>query len=329
MGIETDIKSPLLDEVSEIHSDKVKNKRNLKQDIYGAILAFVSGLIFVGNNTVIQWLKLDFADIIFVRSTIQISLIGSLCYFHKLSLFHSDKKNRFFMVLQGFLGGIMITVGFGCVSLMPLGDASTLIFSAPIFTMLFACCCLKHNLGPFRAILGIMLMVGAIFVVQPPFLFGSESKSELYYIGAILGVLTAALDGLVNISINFCSEVHSLVLLWWSGLGGLIVSFITLTFHSQAKILNLEFSEVSNQQWIAYVGMSLVGLLAYFCMTKSLQLIDPTVVSFIRSLEIIFAYIIQVVIMHEIPDYLAGIGAILVLICVGSIALQDFLLKKK
>ena len=59
------------------------------------------------------------------------------------------------------------------------------------------------------------------------------------------------------------------------------------------------------------------------------KLIDPTVVSFIRSLEIIFAYIIQVVIMHQIPDYLAGIGAILVLISVGSIALQDFLLKKK
>ena len=333
MGNETDIKSPLLtQEVSEIHSDKVKidSKRDLKQDIVGAILAFISGLIFVGNNTVIQWLKLDFADIIFVRSTIQIALIGSLCYFNKLSLFHSDndKKTRFFMVLQGFLGGIMITVGFGCVSLMPLGDASTLIFSAPIFTMFFACLCLKHSLGPFRAILGLMLMVGAILVVQPPFIFGSESRSELYYIGAILGVSTAALDGMVNISINFCSEVHSLVLLWWSGLGGLLVSLITLTFHSQAKILNLEFSEVTYQFWIAYLGMSLVGLLAYFCMTKSLQLIDPTVVSFIRSLEIIFAYVVQVLIMHQIPNYLAGIGAILVLISVGSIALQDFLLKK-
>ena len=73
----------------------------------------------------------------------------------------------------------------------------------------------------------------------------------------------------------------------------------------------------------------MVGLLAYFCMTKSLQLIDPTVVSFIRSLEIIFAYVVQVLIMHQIPNYLAGFGAILVLISVGSIALQDFLLKKK
>ena len=63
-------------------------------------------------------------------------------------------------------------------------------------------------------------------------------------------------------------------------------------------------------------------------MTKSLQMIDPTVVSFIRSLEIVLAYAVQVLIMHQVPDYVAGIGAVLVVISVALIALQDILVKK-
>ena len=184
MGIDKDIKSPLLEEVSEINSEPEKKLRSSKKEgLLGVTLAFISGVIFVWNNFLTQWLKLDFADIIFVRSFVSLTLMGSLCYYHKLSLMASGikKKTRSFLVLQGILGGIMITSGYGCVSLMPLGDAITLIFSAPIFTMAFACLCLKHSLGPFRAGLGLGLMVGAILVIQPPFIFDTslQIKSKL------------------------------------------------------------------------------------------------------------------------------------------------------
>ena len=95
MAIETDIKSPLLEDVSEIPSETTKKQlRSSKNGIFGAILAFISGVIFVGNNTVIQWLKLDFADIIFVRSFIQLTLIGSLCFLNNLSLLALENEMK-------------------------------------------------------------------------------------------------------------------------------------------------------------------------------------------------------------------------------------------
>ena len=75
------------------------------------------------------------------------------------------------------------------------------------------------------------------------------------------------------------------------------------------------------------IGMALAGLLAYFCKIKAFQMIDPTVISFIRSFDIIFAYVAQGVIIHQRPNYLASIGPSLIVISVGSIALQDFLTK--
>ena len=59
-------------------------------------------------------------------------------------------------------------------------------------------------------------------------------------------------------------------------------------------------------------------------------MIDPTVVAFIKTLEIIMAFLVQIVVMKEVPNYLEIIGAILVTISVASIAVQDYLsLKNK
>ena len=69
--------------------------------------------------------------------------------------------------------------------------------------------------------------------------------------------------------------------------------------------------------------MALAGILSYFCMTKSLQMIDPTIVAFVRALEIVFAYVAQIVIMHQLPNLLAIIGGSCVLISVLAMALQQ------
>ena len=59
--------------------------------------------------------------------------------------------------------------------------------------------------------------------------------------------------------------------------------------------------------------MALAGMVSYLCMTKSLQMIDPTIVAFVRAMEIVFAYVAQIVIMHQLPNLLAIIGGSCVL----------------
>ena len=77
------------------------------------------------------------------------------------------------------------------------------------------------------------------------------------------------------------------------------------------------------EHWLAFGGMALVGIFSYFCMTKSLQMIDPTIVAFVRALEIVFAYIAQIAIMHQLPTSLAIIGGSCVLVSVLAMAVQD------
>ena len=101
---------------------------------------------------------------------------------------------------------------------------------------------LKHKLRLWKMMSAVVLIFGILLVVQPPFIFGSaDSKSDskaqnstngtsenddpnvkhndMYYIGALIGLCAAIAGGLLNVTVNFCKEIHSFVLLWWSGIG--------------------------------------------------------------------------------------------------------------
>ena len=54
-----------------------------------------------------------------------------------------------------------------------------------------------------------------------------------------------------------------------------------------------------------YVGIAISGMSGFFCMTKALKMVDPTLVAFLRSLEIVFGFIFQVAVMKQIPTFLS------------------------
>lgn len=151
----------------------------------------------------------------------------------------------------------------------------------------------------------------------------AQPHDHLYYIGVAIALSSAVVDGFLNVAINMCQEVPSIVLLWWTGFGGLLVSFVSFTFDADARIFSPQIVDISCTDWIIYILIGLGGIAAYFCMTKSLQMIDPTVVAFVRALEIVFAYVIQIAIVQQIPALLSIIGASLVLLSVFAMALHD------
>ena len=153
----------------------------------GVALAFISGFIFTANNCAIQTMKLDFTEVLFVRSIVQVGIMGSVLLWKGQSFLQingSSKRLTIMTIIQGLLGGLMIICSFSCVLFMPLGDALTLIFSSPLITMILASVFLGHKLRLFKITLGAVLLSGIILVVRPPFFFndiddyGSSSQDS-------------------------------------------------------------------------------------------------------------------------------------------------------
>ena len=342
---------------------KIKDNANVLQSsgriICGVILAFLSGCIFAGNSTIIQYFKLDYTDAMLVRSLTQMIFFGLMCAYKRLSLWprigERPKMVRAMIVLQGLMSGFMLIAAFYSIIYMPLGDAMALHFTSPLFTMIMAAIFLGHSLRLYKISCGLLLLTGAALVIQPPFIFNVMSEpdsmqealvnstslvdfqalltfdtfdlqafnnhSTMYYIGAVVALVAALTDGIISVSISWCAEVKSFVLLWWGGLGGLLAVLISFTTDENTMLLSPKIVEIPVSHWLAFGLISIGGIVGFFCMTKSLQLIDPTLVAFLRALEIILGYAVQIVIMGQVPSIISMSGAFIVLFSVIAMAL--------
>ena len=129
------------------------------------------------------------------------------------------------VILVGMLGSLTMLTAFTCVILMPVSDATVLMFTTPLFTMIFAAIFLKERLTVLKIIcgnlitilainlifylrlkfssskiqmniltLGIALFLGVILVTKPPFIFHADYN----YAAANLSSITKASDDLID-----------------------------------------------------------------------------------------------------------------------------------
>ena len=128
-----------------------------------------------------------------------------------------------------------------------------------------------------------------------------------YYIGLMLALGTAITGSLANVSIARCERVSSMVLVFWASLGGVVIL------------------DIDEYAWPLLTVLGLMGILGHFSLTRALRLVPPTTVAVLRAMEIVLAYVIQALVMREIPNSLSVTGSGLVMISVVAFALEKIL----
>ena len=77
-----------------------------------------------------------------------------LFYFSGSKLWPKTMFERIMVILVGMLGSLTMLTAFTCVILMPVSDATVLMFTTPLFTMIFAAIFLKERLTVLKMICG-------------------------------------------------------------------------------------------------------------------------------------------------------------------------------
>ena len=76
--------------------------------------------------------------------------------------------------MQGLFSGARIFLQFACLAYMPLGDALTLVFTEPLWTLLLSKLVLKIRIGVWKMVFGVVLIGGMVLCIQPPFIFSPD-----------------------------------------------------------------------------------------------------------------------------------------------------------
>ena len=187
---------------------------------------------------------------------------------------------------------------------------------------------LKVGLTPAKILNLVILLSGVTLVSHPQFLFGTiddptASKFEHYHYGVIFALSSALFSAISYVSISTIkSEVNSTVLVWYVGLAQLLLCFGLTFFDENSRLFNAQILDISPYTWLAMLSIAFLGILGFTTITIACKLVDPTMVSFVRSLEIVFAMIAGIPLFGEFPSILSVIGSFLVLVSVTTKAVE-------
>jgi len=324
--------------------------------VVGILLAFSSGILFTGNNFLFQYYHLNATDMLMSRSAMQGVLLGFVLILTGCSASQPDQCLDWSLIIcQSLCSGGRSGLTLLCLGFLPIGDALTIIFSEPLWTLILAKIFLKTRVGLWKITFACVLIFGVVLCTKPPFIFGStidyryvtsgdvsdaslritavnttdvvEPSQEYhgYFIGVLFAIGAAVTGSTSNILVSKCEDISSLSMVTYSGFGGVVLSIVYGMFvDHEAKIL-FSFTSIEAHEWLMLLLLGGMGLVGYFCLTRSLQLIPPTTVAVLRALEIVLAYGVQAAVLDEAPDPVAMAGSAFVIISVLAFAAENVL----
>ena len=237
-------------------------------------------------------------------------------------------------MLKGVTGSVCFICGLACVSFMDVPDALSIIFACPVVTIFLSAIMLRDKLNIVKIIAGILLLSGVILVCKPPFMFDTFTllnisidpiqTDEMFTIGVVLAVIACVSGGFMDVLIAKCVSVSASVLVLWTAVLGFLIAVTYGLLNPSSYILSTNVVNIPARDWAIFfgndpfiihlflliltLGLSISGLLAFFTLTKSLQMISPNLVASLRTLELVLAFSVQSLITGVAPDTLSSLG---------------------
>ena len=353
----------------------------LKNTFIGGSLSLFSGLLFTVNRALHDLTGLNFIDtllaIFIFRSVSFFVILAYLSYCisthndckskgerTSLWIYNVDKdKNlyvlRILLLLQGLFGGFNNLGAFVAVTMMPIGDAHALVFSAPLPTMLLSSVLFRTKVRIYKFLCAISVLSGIILIAKPSYIFGVQHFAQKtntsiiikddvnrtirwsplqnrhiydteYNYGVAAALFASISRGCQSITISYLytnksTQTANLIGLY-AGIGGLLVPITAI-------LVNMEsFSEFNQNigatSLYSLLCIGILGTAGTFMLIKSIEIIGSVLESFFRTSDIIVAYLLQVMLFHEEVNLLSLVGSAAIVASIMFMSIEDILVKK-
>ena len=268
-------------------------------------------------------------------------------------------KIRLTLFAVALSGAIFNSTDLIAIYFMPLGDAMAIIMSNALSTMVLAAVFQKERLRLYKLLCAILLITGIVLVIRPPAIFERStdlvkhyranesimlgmnyttsdgvimpsnmisSRSKYYYVGvtaALICMVGSAIFRVLTKTLISNKSTNSFgLLLFYTSLANVVFAFILPSCGGNQRILfpSIDVAKYEIWQWVGIFVVPIIGGTHWWMRIKAMRLISPTIVSFIRTSEIIIAYVIQLTILETKPYSTSLIGSgLIVIACIGVI----------
>ncbi len=279
------------------------------KEIHGYILICLASIIW---GTLGIFGKLAFQFGIRPETLIALRLsISSLTIFipvnlFKRELFKIQKKDLFkFLVLGIFATALQRITYFYAIDLTTAATAAILVYTYPLFVMIYSSLFLKEKITPSIVLAAILTFSGTLLVVKA---YGISWLSTSFS-GVILGVFSSILFAAYFLIIKNLRNHYTnwTLILYADGIGALTLTPIIFT--SLSEIFNY-----TQQLWLLILALAwFPSLLAYLIYSYALKHVEASKGSMLSVIEPLSTAIFAATILNETFEPLQILGVALAL----------------
>ena len=199
---------------------------------------------------------------------------------------------------RALLGTGNMVLSFGSFLLLPLAEATTLGFTAPLFAVLIAAFYFREKVGRWRWSAVLLGFIGVLIVSRP----SGEAISTL---GASMALVCALVSAVINYQIRDLgkTEAAACTVFWFAAFGTLLL----------APVLPFVITRHTPFEWLMMVGLGLFGALGQLLMTASLRYAPVTTVIIMDYTALIWATFYGWLVWNHFPPIATFLGAPLII----------------
>ncbi|HEY0446563.1 MAG TPA: DMT family transporter [Allosphingosinicella sp.] len=201
-------------------------------------------------------------------------------------------------LLRTALGLATMTVSFTALHYLPLAEATTISFAAPLFSVALSALILKEPVGRHRWSAVAAGLAGVLIVMQP-------AGEELPTVGLALAVVGALGVAFVTITIRTIgrTDTTQTTVLWFTGLAALAIGSV-MPWHAQAH---------DPATWAILIALGLFGGVGQLLLTASLRFAPVAAVAPFDYLQLLWAVLFGWLIWQVQPPASTWAGAAVII----------------
>lgn len=212
--------------------------------------------------------------------------------------FQVGKGNLKYLLIRSTAGLMGIICNFYAVDHLAISDASLLNKLSPFFAIIFSAIILKEMAGAREWGILALAFVGALFVIKPS--MGME------FLPGLIGMLGGACAGLAYTYVRKLGQ---------RGVNGMVIVAFFSAFSSVLLLPNLllNYMPMTPYQWVVLLLAGVAATGGQVCITTAYTKAPAKEISVFDYSQIIFAAILGLVVLDQIPDVYSIIGYVIIL----------------
>lgn len=216
--------------------------------------------------------------------------------------------------VRAIYGIIGMMLNFGGVILLPLAEATTFGFTAPLFATLLSIIILRETVGLWRWSAVLAGFLGVLIIAQP-------GGGDIPLFGAAVAMGGAFMIALISIQIRDLSRTDKpLTIVFWFSVAAVIATLPFLPFVYEPR---------SGEQWLLLLGIGVSGTFGQTFITMALRFGTVSSVTVMDYSSLIWATLFGWLLFATLPSTATWLGAPLIVIAGIIITWREHVLNKE